>query len=352
MEIRVQTRSSIKLLNTTRNRDGRPERHAESGGLAVVGQKTLGANSPLCDSNELDKHVGRVRMRHRHRVTLHPPNPDRIDRQERSEYGAIIRSAVPVSLVPKNTSPACGSCFCENGLVKSDIARRPKAIANSVSGNARLRCSMTGALLLTSRWAHYRIPEKITPEVLFVGFRSFSSVLVGWRLDHASVGAWPPCECAHVLLPSDRGSDSGLQREQDCWRDCATDEILRLEANPRKDLVCANHSADAGHLWTVVCADAPDGGATSGSAVFPSGANRPVRCVLHRRSWRGVGLVGIRHRPDAGAMGRAASQHFTWLRVGRLVHRAVYGGSSSPRMDLGAMPLHGGGPRSYRLALQ
>ena len=156
MEIRVQTRSSIKLLNTTRNRDGRPERHAESGGLAVVGQKTLGANSPLCDSNELDKHVGRVRMRHRHRVTLHPPNPDRIDRQERSEYGAIIRSAVPVSLVPKNTSPACGSCFCENGLVlfrrkrEFDLQSMESLLASSGSTSARFAVRATGSIRHTS----------------------------------------------------------------------------------------------------------------------------------------------------------------------------------------------------------
>jgi hypothetical protein len=114
---------------------------------------------------------------------------------------------------------------------------------------------------------HHRASQ-VTCEVLLVGFRSFSSVLVSWNLDFISVATSSPCKCAHVHVSGSSGNDFDLPREQVRRREGVASESIRLQAGQSEDLVCADHPSHALHYGPVVWCDTSDGGASASSTVF------------------------------------------------------------------------------------
>jgi hypothetical protein len=94
------------------------------------------------------------------------------------------------------------------------------------------------------------------------------------------------------------------------------------------------------------------GGAGSKPTVYDCAGSGPFAVLLRSWSGRGVGLVGIRHRPYAGTVGRVAGRHSIGFDLGPLAYRALDAGPAIVVLDRMVVPLHGDGSNSHCVALQ
>ena len=132
----------------------------------------------------------------------------------------------------------------------------------------------------------------------------------------------------------------------------APKEVFRHQSNQSEDLVCADHPFTTRRGGLAARATMLDWNPAPNSAIPGCRGASHVPCVFPCRARRGVGLVGIHHRPDAGSVGRSSSSHFSGIAVGHLAYRAIGPGSPVANMDRLVVSRDSRCSNSHRLALQ